>query len=86
MSFTPLQKKLLKSFYFLFFILSKVNLFSSQKIVGYICGVFSFGGTLGWDPAPDCPPPLKPAAGSAGVRSAGGSRECQPGGTSRWHC
>ena len=33
-------------------IFSKVNLGPSQKIVGQIRVVFSFGGTLGWDPPP----------------------------------
>ena len=28
-------------------------------------GVLRFGGTLCWNPAPSCPPPLKPAAGSS---------------------
>ena len=30
---------------------------------------FSFGGTLGQDPAPSCPPPLKPVSGSASVKN-----------------
>ena len=64
MSFAP-PPKLPKSCF-----LSKVNLCPSQKTVGSIRGVFSFGGTLGWDPAPSCPPPPS--------KTGGWIRQCLP--------
>ena len=41
------------------FFFSKVNLGPSQKIVGLIRGVFSFGGTLGWTQHQAAPPQKK---------------------------
>ena len=40
---------------------------TTQKIVGQIRGLFSFGGTLAWVTSPSWPPP-KPTAGSASDR------------------
>ena len=62
MSFAPPPKKKSSHKTFFYFFL-KMTLGPSKKRVGWIRGVFSFGGILGWDPAPSCPPPLNRRGG-----------------------
>ena len=63
MSFGP--PKLPKSFYFYGSFFSKVNLGPSQKNGGLNPWSFEFWRYPRLKPAPSCPSPLKPAAGSA---------------------
>ena len=63
MSFGP--PKLPKSFYFLWFIFFESEFGSIPKNSGLNPWSFEFWRYPRLEPAPSCPPPLKPAAGSA---------------------